>query len=246
MRSRMNARRSSPGRSTGSPSSSPLWPHGAPRRGSRRRQCGAGFVDRKRPNLATLKSLGATGGFVFALSLAEVLALAFVGSLVGLAVGSAAPFLLIAAFGHLLPLPLTPRSIWANCRAASPTVCSRRSPSPPGRSARPMTFRSSALFRDLVDPGRRWPRRPIWHSRRLPLRRSWRWPSPSPWDRRIALLYVASAAGAFLLLQAVGRIIMAVARRLPRPRGTEARLALGNIHRPGALTPAVTLSLGLA
>jgi putative ABC transport system permease protein len=45
-----------------------------------------GFVDRKRPDLATLKSLGATGGFVFALSLAEVLALAFAGSLVGLAV----------------------------------------------------------------------------------------------------------------------------------------------------------------
>jgi putative ABC transport system permease protein len=38
---------------------------------------------------------------------------------------------------------------------------------------------------------------------------------------------------------------MALARRLPRPRRTAPRLALANIHRPGALTPSLVLSLGL-
>ena len=38
---------------------------------------------------------------------------------------------------------------------------------------------------------------------------------------------------------------MAIARRLPRPRSTVLRLAIANIHRPGALTPTVVLSLGL-
>jgi putative ABC transport system permease protein len=38
---------------------------------------------------------------------------------------------------------------------------------------------------------------------------------------------------------------MALARRLPRPRSTAPRLALANIHRPGALTPSLVLSLGL-
>ena len=38
---------------------------------------------------------------------------------------------------------------------------------------------------------------------------------------------------------------MALARRLPRPRMTMLRLAIANIHRPGALTPSVVLSLGL-
>jgi putative ABC transport system permease protein len=38
---------------------------------------------------------------------------------------------------------------------------------------------------------------------------------------------------------------MALARRLPRPRSTSPRLALANIHRPGALTPSLVLSLGL-
>ena len=38
---------------------------------------------------------------------------------------------------------------------------------------------------------------------------------------------------------------MAIARRLPRAQSTAVRLAVSNIHRPGALTPTVVLSLGL-
>src|SRR5690606_22983983 len=39
--------------------------------------------------------------------------------------------------------------------------------------------------------------------------------------------------------------LVALARRLPRPRGTSWRLALGNLHRPGAPTASVVVSLGL-
>ena len=35
------------------------------------------------------------------------------------------------------------------------------------------------------------------------------------------------------------------ARRLPRPASPVVRLALANIHRPGAVTPSVVMSLGL-
>ena len=38
---------------------------------------------------------------------------------------------------------------------------------------------------------------------------------------------------------------MMLAQRAPRPRSPVVRLAIGNIHRPGALTPSVVLSLGL-
>jgi putative ABC transport system permease protein len=38
---------------------------------------------------------------------------------------------------------------------------------------------------------------------------------------------------------------MALACRLPRPRRAGPRLALANLHRPGALTPSLVLSLGL-
>src|SRR3712207_680358 len=65
------------------------------------------------------------------------------------------------------------------------------------------------------------------------------------YDRRVALMFVAAAAGSFALLRVVAFGIMALARRLPRPRSTSPRLALANIHRPGALTPSLVLSLGL-
>jgi putative ABC transport system permease protein len=49
----------------------------------------------------------------------------------------------------------------------------------------------------------------------------------------------------FLLLRLIAQGTMALARRAPRLRSTVLRLAIGNIHRPGALTPSVVLSLGL-
>src|SRR5262249_30662584 len=46
-------------------------------------------------------------------------------------------------------------------------------------------------------------------------------------------------------LRAVAVAIMALARRSGAVRGTTLRLAIRNIHRPGALTSSVVLSLGL-
>src|SRR5690606_10751064 len=65
------------------------------------------------------------------------------------------------------------------------------------------------------------------------------------YDRRIAPIFVGAAAATFILLRLVAAGVMALARALPRPRHPVLRLALGNILRPGALTPAVVLSLGL-
>ena len=64
-------------------------------------------------------------------------------------------------------------------------------------------------------------------------------------ERRIAIFYVLAAAGVFIVLRLLASGLMALAQRLPRPRSTVLKLALANIHRPGALTPTVVLSLGL-
>ena len=47
------------------------------------------------------------------------------------------------------------------------------------------------------------------------------------------------------MLRSVGVGVQWIARRSPRIGSTALRLAVGNIHRPGALTPSVVLSLGL-
>src|SRR5205823_654543 len=64
-------------------------------------------------------------------------------------------------------------------------------------------------------------------------------------DKRIAAVFVLSSVVVFALLRGVAALLMAIARRLPRTRLTMLRLAIANIHRPGALTPSVVLSLGL-
>ncbi len=47
------------------------------------------------------------------------------------------------------------------------------------------------------------------------------------------------------MLRGVSLLISWLARRSPRVNSPALRLAIGNIHRPGALTPSVVLSLGL-
>src|SRR5439155_23749233 len=64
-------------------------------------------------------------------------------------------------------------------------------------------------------------------------------------DRKIALWYVASALAAFLLFRIAGALVIAAARRVPRPAQPLLRLALGNLHRPGAPTARIVLSLGI-
>jgi putative ABC transport system permease protein len=65
------------------------------------------------------------------------------------------------------------------------------------------------------------------------------------YDKRIAAIFVVSAAATFIALRLVASLIMWGAAKLPRFRLTALRLAIANIHRPGALTPSVVLSLGL-
>ena len=65
------------------------------------------------------------------------------------------------------------------------------------------------------------------------------------YDKRVAAVFVVSSIVVFALLRGVAAALMALARRLPRTRITMLRLAIANIHRPGALTPSVVMSLGL-
>jgi putative ABC transport system permease protein len=204
-----------------------------------------GYVDRKQDVIATMKALGASGGSVVGLYLIQVLLLALVGIAIGLAIGGGLPFAIAAAFGKIIPLPVAPAIYPAELMlAAGYGVLTALAFGlwPLGRAH---DVPVSALFRDAVSTERRWPRRRYMVATVLVVGTLAAFAIVAAYDRRIAVIFVVAAASVLVALRLVAAGVMALARRLPRARSTELRLAVANIHRPGALTPTVVLSLGL-
>ena len=204
-----------------------------------------GHLDRKREVIATMKALGATGGGVFAIYLTQAMTLALIGALPGLAVGAALPFLIMWGFGAILPLPLAPALHAGNLALALiygllTTLAFVLWP-----LGRAHDVSVSALFRDEVASERRAPRRVYIVATVLVVALLATLAIKLAYDQRIAAIFVAAAAVVFIVLRAVAALLMLIARRLPRFRSTVLRLAVANIHRPGALTVSVVLSLGL-
>lgn len=204
-----------------------------------------GFVERKRASIATLKSLGAPGSQVVALYLVQVMLIALVGIAIGLMVGAALPFVITGAFGHLLPIPIAPTLAPGELGIAlvyGVLTALAFAIAPLGRAH---DVQVSGLFRDQIDPERRYPRPRYLVILALCVGALVLASVLAAYDRRIALIFIAAAAIAFALLRVVASGLMALAARLPRPKATAPRLALANLHRPGALTPSLVLSLGL-
>ena len=204
-----------------------------------------GFVARKRPAIATLKSLGATGGRVFSIMLVEVMLIAALGIAIGLTLGVAMPFAISATFSSVLPIQLAPSVYPAQIAAGvlyGGWTALAFSLGPLGQAH---DVPVSALFRDRVEPDRRRPRGRYLAmvaaaavglvATILLLSREW----------TLAVDYMVATACGFALLRLVAWLLMAAARWMPHSRHVALRLAIANIHRPGALTPAVVLSLGL-
>ncbi|PTW59088.1 putative ABC transport system permease protein [Breoghania corrubedonensis] len=212
------------------------------------------FLDSKRPVIATFKCVGAPGSFVFWLYLIQILMLAGCGIAIGLVLGALLPFAAGAALSQVLPVQVIagiyPGELALGLLYGVLTALAFAL-WPLGRAH---DVPPTALFRDEIGTRARLPRRRYVAAAAVTVLVLAGLAVVLAYEPRIALIYVCAAAASFVLLFAVGRGVMALARRMPRFNGrsgrasalaTEWRLALGNIHRPGALTPSVTLSLGL-
>ncbi|XYK79087.1 MAG: ABC transporter permease [Labrenzia sp.] len=203
------------------------------------------FLETKREVIASFKCLGATGGFVFQIYLVQMLALALIGIGIGLVIGAMIPFAAGAALSNVLPVKLAvgiyPSELGLGLVYGLLTALAFAL-WPLGRAH---DVPPTALFRDIVAAGSKWPRKRYLFATALTVVVLASIAILLAYDKRIATIYIAASAGAFMLLVVVARIIMWLAKRLPPVRSTELRLAIANIHRPGALTPSVVLSLGL-
>ncbi len=203
------------------------------------------YLGGKREVIATFKSLGAAGALVVEIYLLQIMALAVGGILIGLAIGAVIPFVAVDLLKGLLPLGASAQVYPATLLASSTYGLATALAFALWPLGRARDVPPSALFRDRPESGQV---RPRWVYRLGALAAAAVLAGLSillAHDRWVALVFLVAASGSFLLLQLVARVVMALARRAPRVASTELRLAIANIHRPGALTPSVILSLGL-
>lgn len=203
------------------------------------------YLGSKRDGIATLKILGATSSTVARIYLLQVAAVAGIAILLGLVIGAALPPLVVAAIGDLLPVSpdagLHPVPLALS--AAYGVLIAIAFALPPLARARRLP--AAAQFRTVVEG-----------AGRLPLRT---WAQVGGAGALLVLLAVGTArepvfaasvlgavAATLLLLMALGWAVRQVARRLPRPTRPLLRLAIANLHRPGAQTVALVIALGLA
>ncbi len=202
-------------------------------------------LDRRREVIATLKALGASGSRVFSVYLTQVLLLALFGGLIGVALGALLPFAVSWLFAAIIPLPIEPAVHLSDLALAllyGLLTALAFALWPLGRAH---DVPVGELFRDEVAPQARRPRLTYVALTALAVVVLATLAVLLAYDRRVAIVYVGTAAAVFVLLRGVAWLVMAIARRAPRARSTSLRMAVANIHRPGALTPSIVLSLGL-
>lgn len=203
------------------------------------------FMELKRPVIATLRSLGAAGGLVTRLYLIQILLIALLGVVIGLAIGALVPVVALQFLADVLPVgaetgfyptALGYAALYGLLTALTFALV------PLGRAG---DIAPTALFRDGAAFGKMRPRLAFLIAAIVSAAVLAGLAILLAYDRRIALYFVIGVAASFLLLRLVAWAVTALARRAPRFASTEWRLAVGNIHRPGALTGSVVLSLGL-
>jgi putative ABC transport system permease protein len=207
------------------------------------------FLDRKRADIAILKSLGADGDLIFLTYFLQVMGVALAASLLGAALGAAVPFLVVWRYGAELPIPIgfgSPHfGLYATpilLALAFGMLSAVTFAVPPLSRAR--VIRPASLLRDIVDPQKGTPRRDLALSAGaatailvLALITA-----PTP---RFAIEFILGGAAVIALLRVAAMGIRRIIQLMARPKSPLLRLALANLIRPGAATAGIITALGL-
>jgi putative ABC transport system permease protein len=204
----------------------------------------ASYLAGKRPGLATLKVLGADSAAVLRIYGLQILAVAAAAIGAGLVVGALMPSLIGAVAGDVLPvqpgfalypLPLVVSAAYglliAIAFALPPLAATRHVP-------------AAGLYRATVDGGARIDRRTI-VSVGAALAAIITLAVGTAREPLFALSFIGAAVALLLILVALGWLVRRTASRAPRPKRPLLRLAVANLHRPGAATGALVVALGL-
>jgi putative ABC transport system permease protein len=203
------------------------------------------YLTNKFETIATLKCMGASARHIFEAYLLQVMIMALSGITLGLLMGGLAPVFaseillnelpimsridvywqplaLAASFGFLTALAF---SIWPIAQACD--------------------LPAAGLFRASIVRFRAVPRWPFALATVILLAALAILAIGTAHNRIVALWFVAGASLAMLLFGITGIFVARAAKNLGASSSTGLRLALANLHRPGAPTGSVVMSLGL-
>jgi len=212
------------------------------------------FLAARQHTIATLKCLGAPERLVFTTYFLQLAVLALVGVALGVVLGAALPFATQSLIDNLLPVRAR-IALYARPLAIAATFGILVS----------LLFALVPLMRARIVPaatlmrGSVAPHRPRWRLLLGAHGVGWRgamltgvvaallagFTVLTAEQRFVAGWFVVGAVGAFVAFPLLAQGVMALAARAGKPPLAVLRLALANLHRPGAPTPIVMLSLGL-
>ena len=209
------------------------------------------YISDRERSIATMRSLGATGRRIMVHFLVQIMVLGGIGTALGVLVGALSTLAVLPLLGSYLSIALSPAVFplpLLTAAAFGLLIAFVFAYLPLLRASR---LKPAALFRAAGGLG----------GGRLAVRSLLRPGTGGPLLLATALLvglallttgapmlvvwYGVGVVAAYLVLRLVSLALQRLIRLLPPVRGLSTRMALRNIHRPGAPTPTVILSLGL-
>ncbi|MEL6113328.1 MAG: FtsX-like permease family protein, partial [Pseudomonadota bacterium] len=203
------------------------------------------YMQQKLPVIATLKCLGATGGFIMKTYVVQIVIVAAIAVLVGVVLGALTPFAVVGLVGGLLPFEAeTAIYPLALARAAMfgllAALIFALLPLAKARQTRP-----AQLFRALVESDRERPSRQdlgviaglsvLFVTLAVLFSK----------DIRFAIGFAIGGVVVYGLLRLAAYGLIRLGRRYWKPAGPIARLAAASLTRPGAVSASVVVSIGL-
>lgn len=203
------------------------------------------WLDQRARTIATLRCLGAAPRVIFATYLVQVVALAALGIGIGLAAGFALTAAGAAALADALPVPprlgLYPEVLGLAALYGLLTALAFAL-WPLGRA---MEIPGAALFRDVLQPAGARPRALLVAATLAAGAALAALIVGTAENRAFAMAFVGGALVTLALFRLGALALMALARRFRGVRRPALRLGLANLHRPGAPTPLILVSLGI-
>jgi len=203
------------------------------------------YLEGKRVNIAILKCLGASRNLIFVSSLMQVLMVAVVGIALGLVLGAALPFAAAHLPPEIMPVPVSASIAWGALAVAGlfgllTTLAFALWP-----LARARETPARLLFRGYLPGAQRMPRGFL-VAIAVAVMALFGLALLNFSNRSVVMWYAGGLVASFALLAMLARLVMYLARTRVHPKSALARFAIANLYRPGAATPAVMISIGIA